>query len=58
MDKNIYIFIDDKSSQKQTETQTFEDYINKMFGDYLLLLTEEREPISDEDEEYYFIVEF
>lgn len=57
MEKNIYIFIDDKSSQKQTETQTFEDYINNMFGEYLLLLTEEREPLSDEEEEHYFIVE-
>lgn len=57
MEKNIYIFIDDKSSQKQTETQTFEDYINNMFGEYLLLLTEEREPLSDEEKEHYFIVE-
>lgn len=58
MKKDIYIFIDDQTSQKQHETESFEDYINTMFSDYVLLLTEERDPINDEEEDHYFIVEF
>lgn len=57
-EKNIYIFINNQSSQKQQQTQTFEEYINRTFKDYVLLLTEEREPISNEEEDRYFIVEY
>lgn len=56
--KKLYIFIDDNKAQTNEITNEFEEYINENFSDYVLLLTEKREPIMDEAETVYLISEY
>jgi hypothetical protein len=56
--KKLYIFIDDNKAQTSEITNEFEEYINENFSDYVLLLTEKREPIMDEAGTVYLISEY